>query len=257
MFFILAEIAGRKAAGRENKMLKIAFVEDSQEETERMREYCERYQKEFSTEIDLTVFPNGLQFLANYQPVYQLVFLDIEMPILNGMEAAKALYEMDKEAAIVFYTNMAKYAIKGYEVNALDFLVKPVSYATFRTKLKKWMPKLSDRRQKEFVLNLTGGNIVRLRVSDVRYIEGVKHYLIYHTVNGDYKARGTVADAEKQFREEGFSRSISGCLVNLSYVTGIGKDTVSLGSDALPLARLRKKEFMEEFMRYLRHAGGG
>lgn len=236
-------------------MLRIAFVEDQKEESERMQEYCARYQEEFSVEIELALFSNGLKFLTDYKPIYQLVFFDIEMPILNGMEAAKAVYEMDKEVAIVFYTNMAKYALKGYEVGALDFLVKPVTYATFRAKLKKWMPKLLRRRQKEFVLNLTGGSMVKLRYADVRYIESMKHYLVYHTSFGDYETRGTVSEAEQQFRDEGFSRSINGCLVNLACVTKIDKDTVYLGTDALPLARMRKKEFVEDFMNYLRRRG--
>lgn len=236
-------------------MLRIAFVEDQEEEGKRMQEYCSRFGEENTVDVELTLFPNGLQFLSDYKPVYHLVFLDIEMPILNGMEAAKALYEMDKEVAIVFYTNMAKYAIKGYEVCALDFLVKPVSYATFRAKLKKWMPRLVGGRREEFVLTLTGGSMVKLRYADVRYIESVKHYLVYHTVFGDYETRGTVNEAERKFREAGFSRSINGCLVNLACVTKIDKDTVYIGSDALPLARMRKKEFVDDFMNFLRRKG--
>ena len=105
-----------------------------------MREYCARFSEESGQEIALDVFANGLQFLSAYDPAYRLVFFDIEMPILNGLEAAKALYEMDKNSAIVFYTNMAKYAIKGYEVGALDFLVKPVVSMLLEVRLVPLLP---------------------------------------------------------------------------------------------------------------------
>ena len=237
-------------------MLKIAFVEDQAEETAKMQEYCARFSEESGQPLALDVFTNGLQFLSAYDPAYRLVFFDIEMPILNGLEAAKALYEMDKNVAIVFYTNMAKYAIKGYEVGALDFLVKPVAYSTFRAKMKKWLPVLLSRTQKELVLHVAGGGMVKVAVSELRYIESAKHYLIYHTSRGDYETRGTMGEAEQQLREDGFSRSISGCLVNLAAVTKVEKDTVYLqGGVALPLARLRKKEFMEDFMRFFRKRG--
>ena len=237
-------------------MLKIAFVEDQTEETERMREYCARFSEESGQEIALDVFANGLQFLSAYDPAYRLVFFDIEMPILNGLEAAKALYEMDKNSAIVFYTNMAKYAIKGYEVGALDFLVKPVAYSTFRAKMKKWLPVLLSREQKELVLNVVGGGLIKLSVAEVRYIESDKHYLIYHTSQGDFETRGTMAEAEQALREDGFSRSTRGCLANLACVTKVERDTVYLrGGVALPLARMRKKEFMEDFMNFFRLRG--
>lgn len=221
-----------------------------------MREYCSRFSEESGQEIALDIFANGLQFLSAYDPAYRLVFFDIEMPILNGLEAAKALYEMDKNIAIVFYTNMAKYAIKGYEVGALDFLVKPVAYSTFRAKMKKWLPFLLSREQKELVLNVVGGGLIKLSVAEVRYIESDKHYLIYHTSQGDFETRGTMAEAEQALREDGFSRSISGCLINLDCVTKVERDTVYLrGGVALPLARMRKKEFMEDFMNFFRLRG--
>lgn len=240
-------------------MLKIAFVEETEEETKRVQEYCARFHEECNEEIELLVYPNGLKFLSDYQPGFQLVFMDIDMPILNGLEASKSLREMDKEVAIVFYTNLAKYAVKGYEVNALDFLVKPVSYLTFKAKLKKWMPLLKERKQKVFALQVAGGGAVRLSLSDIYYIESVKHYLVYHTRNDTYQTRGTIRDAEKQFAEEGFSRPIGGMLVNLEYVTKVEKDTICLKSGeesiVLPLARTRKKEFMIDFMEHLKKGG--
>lgn len=238
-------------------MIKIAFVEDSIEEVKQFKEYCEEFSKEFNEIISLSDFSNGLNFLSNYHNDFDFVFMDIDMPILNGLQASKSLREIDKDVNIVFYTNLAKYAIKGYEVNALDFLVKPVSYSTFKAKLNKWFSINKTNKQKNnFILNLIGGTTIKITLSDIYYIESIKHNLVYHTKKETYTTRETIRDLEKKISIYGFSRSINGILINLNYVSKIEKDTIYIekgnGTIALPLARTRKKEFMKDFMLHLK-----
>lgn len=238
-------------------MLNIALVEDNEEEAKRLKDCLAQFQKEKSIDISVTLFKTGLAFIGDYKPVFDVVFMDIDLPVLSGLEVAKAVYNMDKNIAIIFCTNLAQYAIKGYEVEALDFIVKPITYPVLCQKMEKLIKKLSNRQGSELVLSLTsrsdsqGVGIVKLKTQDILYIESVKHYLVYHTSDNEYEVRGTMKDLESSLNKEGFSRCINGCLVNLRAVTKIEKDTIYVGKNALPLSRQRKKEFIDDFMRYL------
>ena len=229
-------------------MLKIAFVEDQEEETAKMQEYCTRFSEESGQPIALDVFSNGLQFLSAYDPAYRLVFFDIEMPILNGMEAAKALYEMDKSVAIVFYTNMAKYAIKGYEVGALDFLVKPVTYDNFALKLRRAVEQIkvsgADR-----VMIASDGVTRAVRRRDIKYAEIISHDIVYHTSDGDIRSYGSLKKAE-QLLGEGFKRCNSCYIVNLAFVDSVKGFSVIVDGKELSVSHLRKKEFMRALADY-------
>ena len=175
------------------------------------------------------------------------MFMDIDMPVLGGMETAKALYEVDKNSRIIFCTNLAQYAIKGYEVEALDFMVKPVSYATFRLKMERAVKKVGNFEANKIVVKTTEG-LVRLSVSDIYYIECVSHYLQYHTANGIIEERGKIFEAEEKLKAYGFMRSVSGILVNLEHVTKITQTSVFVGKEELPLSRRRRKEFVAGYM---------
>lgn len=237
-------------------MINIAIVEDEPAIVGQIKDYIEKYMKENCMDYTVSAFSSAESFLFNGANSFDIILMDIQLPEMDGMTAAKKLRETNETVVLMFVTSLAQYALKGYEVGALDFLVKPVAYSTFRAKMKKWLPVLLSRAQKDIVLNVVGGGVVKVAVGEIRYIESAKHYLIYHTSQGDYETRGTMGEAEEQLRGDGFSRSISGCLVNLAAVTKVEKDTVYLrGGVALPLARLRKKEFMEDFMNYFRTRG--
>lgn len=145
---------------------------------------------------------------------------------------------------------MAQYAIRGYEVNAIDFIVKPIEYYVFVDKLKKALRFSEMNREKEIIID-TEDEVVRIRVSQILYVEKEKNYLLYHTKNNNYRVRGTMAAVEAGLHSEGFSKCINGCLVNLRYVTKMLKDEVVVTDISLPISRHRRKEFKDDFMRYI------
>ena len=195
-------------------------------------------------------YTDGLQFLEEYEGNLDVVFLDIEMPHMDGMTVARKLREKDTGIKIIFVTNMAQYAIHGYEVDAVDFIVKPISYYVFVDKLKKALRYLNLNKEKMVVVH-GNGEMMRIGSSQILYVEKDKNYLVFHTTKGDLQARGTMLEVEKELRQEGFSKCINGCLVNLKCVSKLEKDTVWIDEIQLPISRQRKKEFKEDFMRYL------
>ncbi|MDO4328815.1 MAG: LytTR family DNA-binding domain-containing protein [Lachnospiraceae bacterium] len=234
-------------------MIRIGLVDDDENHLQMVQSFLKRYEKEEGVSFQVEEYRNGLNFVEDYNGALDVVFLDIEMPHMDRMTAARKIREKDQALGIVFVTNMAQCAIRGYEVNAIDFIVKPVSYYVFADKLRKAVRFSKLNTEKDFVVQ-TEDSIIKITCSQILYVEKNKNYLICHTKKGDYRIRGTMAAMEEKLSGEGFSKCISGCLVNLRYVVRVDKDTVWVGDTPLPISRQRKKEFKEDFMKYL---GGG
>lgn len=138
-------------------MIEIAMVEDEAEAADLLRSYIDRYSKENEKMFAVTRYDSAIAFLTDYKPKFDLIFMDIELPDLNGMEASRKLREIDRTTALIFVTNMAQFAIKGYEVEALDFVVKPVSYYNFALKMQKAIDRIESNREREIHITLVGG----------------------------------------------------------------------------------------------------
>ena len=168
------------------------------------------------------------------------------MPNLNGMKAAQKIYEKDKDVVMVFVTNLEKYAVQGYRVDAMGYLLKPFAYSRFAEIMDKSLRRLERRRAEEIVL-LNGGTIVRVPVSNILYIEVIGHILTYHTSYGEYQMRGKLSEKEKELEKMGFARCNKGYLVNLMHVKGIVKNIVQVGEEELLISRGKTKYFAERF----------
>lgn len=161
-------------------MKHIAVVEDDSSASQQIQNYLSLYQKENEQEFSVTVFADGLSILEDYHPIWDIILMDIEMPLMDGMTAAKRIRELDQSVIIIFITNMAKYAIKGYEVGALDFVLKPVSYFAFSLKITKALTSLAHREKASVLLTFKNG-MMRLPAEDITYIEILRRQMIVHT----------------------------------------------------------------------------
>ncbi len=232
---------------------KVAIVEDDQAEADKLRAHFEQYAKEKDIQFQITHFGSAEQFLGKYCPIYDLVLLDIMLPHMNGMEAAFKLREMDEITTIIFVTNMAQFAVRGYEVGAFDFVVKPVSYSNFALKIQRALNKLSSNRDTEVVVSTSEG-FFRVASSQIKYIEISGHKMVYHTTTGLIKAYGNLKEVESVLSDKVFVRCNSCYLVNLGYVRAIRGQLVLVDGDELQISRPRKKVFVQAVNDYL---GGG
>lgn len=241
-------------------MQKIAIVEDDEKCTKRLCEVLDRCSNELGVKCQVQCFKSGMDFITDYYPVYDLILLDISMPLLDGIETSKKLREIDPEVSIIFVTNLAQYAIKSYEVGALDYIVKPVEYKTFFIKFKRFL-KISKERRDRYILLNTEGNVRKINVKDILYIEIIGHFLHYHLREQTVVCYGSIAQAEKEMEHLGFCRIYKSYIVNLDCIREIKLNTVILDDGTeLMLSRLKKKEFMQKAAEYFGNGylmGGG
>ena len=172
---------------------------------------------------------------------------------IDGMEASRRLREIDNKVVLVFVTNMAQYAIKGYEVNAVDFILKPLQYYDFNMKMKKAVRVVQQYSEKYFMLS-EGGVKRRICVNDVIYVEVMVHNVVYHTEKGNIEIKGSLKETEKLLESYGFARCNNCYLVSLRHVTEIGKNTVIAGGEELQMSRPKRKAFIKSLADFY---GGG
>ena len=232
-------------------MLNIAIVEDEKEMSNCLRDYLIKFFNEENISIDISIFDNGNIFLEKYKLNYNLIFLDIELPGMNGMETITKLRMINQNIIVVFVTNLAQYAIKGYEVNAFDFIVKPVSYYGFCLKLNRVLIRFNNNKDKILWINVSGVGKRKINISDLKYVEVIKHNIIYHTLHGDFQTRDTMQNVIENINDSRFVLCNRCYLVNLKFVSEIRQWSTIVGGDELQMSHLKKKEFVNEVNRYL------
>ncbi len=230
--------------------MRIAIVEDEQPFADQLIEYIARFSKEYQTEIQCQHFKSSVSFLSSYQPIWDLLLLDIEMPNMNGLMLAHKVREIDQNVLLIFITKVAKYAMAGYEVAALDYVLKPVNYYAFFMKLRRVLS-LLETKQKNHLIIQGNGFVRKIPVETIRYIDVLGHTISYHTPQGIISSTGakSIRKLESELLPDGFCKCNQCYLVNLRYVQSVEKDTAVLtDGECLNISRNRKKPFMQALL---------
>lgn len=231
-------------------MIQVAIVEDSEAERARIKECLTYVEGIADVHFSVREFPNGLAFIGSYSPEYDLVFMDVEMPGMNGIETARALRKTDTSVLLIFVTSMAQYAIAGYEVEAFDFILKPINKYSFSIKLKRALSRIVVKTE-DFIPVKTDGELRQIRIPSIKWLDVNGHYVIYHTTEGDFTEYTTLKEAAAKINRSAFAFVNRSCLVNMRCIDAVGKDSVTIGATKLDISRPQRKAFlaaMSEFM---------
>lgn len=231
-------------------MIRIAVVEDEPKMANTLLGYMERVSQKTGSIYAADIFSSGESFLRQPEGKYHLVLFDIILTGIDGMETAKKLRERDKDIGIVFITNMAQYAVKGYEVRAIDYILKPIFYPDFESKFLRAIKKVTA--QNKMVTLKTAEGVLRCPVSELFCVYGEGHLVTYVTENGEYIKRGfSLKNAEKQLDQYAFIRISGNYLVNLRCIRQIGEDSIVVGHRNIPISKVRRGELIKAIATYL------
>jgi DNA-binding LytR/AlgR family response regulator len=233
-------------------MIRIGVVEDDPASIDRLLSHLDRFQREHDERFHVGAFRDGRDIIEDYRPDWDILLLDIQMARVDGMTAARRIREVDSEVLIVFVTASPQYAVSGYEVDALSYLLKPVSYPVFAQELGRCLVRLRRRERRHMLFTAADGDRHRLDIADVLYLESAKHNVLIHTLDSDYTVATSLKAMEGELEDEDFFRCNSGYLVNLRHVTGVeGNDCRIRGGVRLQISRPRKKDFLAALAAYI------
>ncbi len=229
----------------------VAIVEDELDAAKDMSRFLEEFGRSESVEFTVSHFPDAEEFLRRYiHNIYDLVMMDIRMPSMDGMTAAEKLRQIDEAVPLVFVTSMVQFAVRGYSVDALDFIVKPVKYPAFELKMKRIIRAVKTRRSESIMINVDGAAKV-IPANLIYYVEVLGHNLTYHTAQGDYTLRGKLSAVEQSLPKESFFRCSASNIINLRYVNRVLSEDVEVAGKLIRFSRGKKREFMDALSAYL------
>ena len=231
-------------------MVRIAVVEDSEQDRRALLDCLHKYEKEQNLKFSIEEFQDGEDIVTGYSADYDLLLMDIEMTFMNGMKAAEKIRELDKDVEIIFITNAPQYAIQGYKVNALDYILKPISYFSFSESMVRALAKVKTP-EKEYITIVLKGGKKKLDVARICYVEVQDHVLIYHTLDGDFETKGTMRDTDNQFDPKKYFRCNRCYLVNLEFVETYQGSDIMVNGDTIQVSRSRRKPFLDALNEYM------
>ena len=234
------------------KLFRVAIIDDEPSAAETLKSTVSTFMEKHGYPCSIDLFSKPLSFLDSFQCDYDLLFLDIEMPSMDGIALARKIREKDGLVTLIFVTNLAQFALEAYAVQASDYLLKPVSEAAFELKMTRLMRKLAPDAEERFIIR-SGGQTMVVSVLTIDYIEANDHHVIYHIGEDAYTTYEKMKDVEKRLPPF-FAKCNRYYLVNLLKVSAIQGDTVILAKtkQELRISRNEKKSFLERLSEYFK-----
>lgn len=228
---------------------KIAICEDEQNQIEHITSVVSAWSMQNGLNCTINTFTSAEAFLFEYEDdkAYDILLLDVEMKNITGIELAKRIRKDNNRAEIIFITSHFEFAGEGYEVDALHYLIKPISEKKLMQVLTKAAEKLAVEPS-SLIINCDG-ETVKLYESDILYAESFLHYIIIRTREKEYKIKESISAFEQKLSDD-FYRIHRSYLVSLKHITRISRTSVIIGKTQLPLSRGKYDDMIRAFIEH-------
>lgn len=232
--------------------MRIAIVDDIVSEQKLLRNRLETQLSRYSLHADIFEYKSGKDFLsaAEKEP-FSLVFLDIYMDGMSGVEAAQKLRTFDTECMLVFSTTSTDHALEGFRVRAMHYLVKPYSDDDIETLTEEIIKRLPV--QEKYIEVRAAGGTVRLRYGDILYAEHFQHRIYIHTTGEkEVITRQTFNEFTRELSDERFFLCSRGVIVNMEHAGDFdGTAFLLMDGRSIPVSRDLAKHARSAFGNYL------
>lgn len=233
--------------------ISVAVIDDDEKQLNIIKSYFASAEETLGQKFKVDYFTDGLLFLDKFKDGYDILMLDIEMPLIDGVSLAKRIRQTGSRCGIIFITHMPQYAIEGYEVEATAYILKPIKLLNFIEAVKRAVKRVTLQKAAAANIVLSGRNGIKsISSTEIYYIEAMGHNIIFHTHDGEYNDRTTLNGLEEKLKDANFARCNSCYLVNLKFVDDISNNTVTVKGKELSISRNKKKTFIEKYMEYIR-----
>ncbi len=240
----------------DGERLKIVVCDDDAETAAAVAGYARRLCDELGCPAEVDAYTDGSLLLDAWPAGVDFLFLDVEMPLVSGMEVAREVRARDSRVAIVFVTSFDRYAVKGYEVGAYRYLLKPLPYERFAEEMAPTF-RCAIRERSPHVYLKSEGTVYCLRPYEILYVETRRnHRIAAHLADRQIEAYGTMAQMETLFADASFFKCHASYLVNLACVASFAPDALVMDDGAsIPVSKHRRRALKEAFLAYASGAG--
>lgn len=231
--------------------MRIAVVDDTPSERGELSDYIKRYFAENLIYKTVDFFENGEQFLSIWKSgAYDLIFIDIYLSGINGIDLAENIRQTDGNCILIFTTNSADFAVKGFEVRASDYLVKPFPYDKFKTSMDYCIRTL--HKHSSYIEVKESRTMVKIRLEDILFTDYFNHYIQIHTYSRIVKSYMKFDDfSPLLLRYPQFLCCYRNCIVNMDKVISVEKnDFILVNEERVPIIRRKRQEIHQSYADY-------
>lgn len=229
-------------------MLNIAIVEDMAALAEQLKGLLRIVLDRMEEKADIRIFGRAEDMLPQCKR-YDIIFMDIELPGMNGMAAAHVMRDSGNDSVIIFVTNFTGFATEGFLVNATDYIIKPFNVNAIEMALSGALRLLKSKRKATLSIPL-GEGVCVFDSSEIIYIETYGHKMIFYAGDETRESWGSLKEVEQKLQPYGFVRIHRSYLVNMRYITGVSKNFVRLGETQLPVSAKNHQTLMRRLNEY-------
>ncbi len=231
-------------------MIHIAICDDEKAFVTYLTGLLNQFAAETGEEIKVTAYYDGMELIEKYDTTIDLIFLDIQMRLVNGLRAAERVRQMDERVGIIFLTTFTQYGLEGYKYQAANYIIKPIKYVRLKAEMNQWLRKhRRDDSPAMVIANDTGKYKVFLK--SLCYVETFNRKLLLHTEQENIICYKSMKEMEQELKGKGFIRCHTSYIVNLFYVKGVNKLEIELiTGEKIPISQPKRKVFMEKLTEY-------